>query len=48
MFYLGGLYLRGDGVQQDAGKARVWFEKSAAVGNEDAKTALSHLNSAKP
>jgi TPR repeat protein len=41
---LGALYANGDGVPQDYAKAREWYEKAAAKGDADAKTALERLS----
>ena len=37
---LGKRYEKGDGVLQDYGKAREWYEKAAAKGDADAKKKL--------
>ena len=43
MFNLGMRYENGDGVAQDYGKAREWFEKAAAKDNSDAMNNLGGL-----
>jgi hypothetical protein len=40
---LGEMYWFGDGTAADLGKARLWFEKSAAAGNTDATASLASL-----
>jgi hypothetical protein len=40
---LGEMYWFGDGTVADLGKARAWFEKSAAAGNADAAASLASL-----
>lgn len=40
---LGEMYWFGDGTASDLGKARTWFEKSAAAGNKDAAISLASL-----
>ncbi|MBV8134272.1 MAG: SEL1-like repeat protein [Deltaproteobacteria bacterium] len=40
---LGLLYEHGNGVDQDYGKAREWFQKAADAGNADAKRELERL-----
>ena len=42
-FRMGEHYLKGDGVEKDLNKAREYFAKSAAQGNEDTKAALQKL-----
>ena len=44
MFNLGLLYDNGQGVAQDYGKAREWYQKAAEAGNTDAKKALLRLH----
>lgn len=41
--YLGRMYIRGDGVAQDATEAIAWFEKSAALGNVEAPADLADV-----
>jgi uncharacterized protein len=41
---LGVLYANGQGVAQDYGKAREWYQKGAAAGDTNAKQALSRLH----
>jgi hypothetical protein len=41
---LGCCYQRGEGTEVDLGKARYWFERAAAKGNEVAIRALAHLD----
>ena len=43
MFNLGKRYENGDGVAQDYGKAREWFEKAAAKDNSQAMNGLGWL-----
>jgi hypothetical protein len=43
MFNLGVRYQNGDGVAQDYGKAREWYEKAAAKGNSDAMNNLGWI-----
>ncbi len=43
MALLGQLYEKGIGNERDFAKAREWYEKAAAGGNEDAKRALLRL-----
>jgi TPR repeat protein len=43
MSYLGVLYDYGQGVAQDYAKAREWYEKAAAKGNEFSETKLKEL-----
>jgi hypothetical protein len=43
MVYLGVLYYNGQGVSQDYGQARQWYEKAAAQGSEYAKSRLQAL-----
>ena len=43
---LGLLYLRGEGVERDEILAKLWFEKAAALGDEDAKVNLSRFEDA--
>jgi hypothetical protein len=38
-------YLRGEGTELDLGKARYWFERAAAKGDEDAIGNLARLDS---
>jgi TPR repeat protein len=40
---LGNLYYDGQGVAQDYGQARLWFEKAAVAGNATAMTNLGAL-----
>jgi localization factor PodJL len=40
---LGGLYLRGTGVERDLNKAREFFERASASGNVFAKRDLAYL-----
>jgi hypothetical protein len=40
-YIMGKRYLIGDGVTQNVGTARSWFEKAAAQGDSDAKKALT-------
>lgn len=40
-YYLGGLYYKGEGVEQDYAKAVDWFSKSADRGNAKAQTDLA-------
>jgi hypothetical protein len=47
-FRLGEFYRDGDGVAQDAAKAKELFTKSAAQGNQDAARALDKMNAANP
>jgi TPR repeat protein len=47
LYHLGESYEYGQGVAQDDGKAREWYQKAAEAGNEDAKRALSRLSSPK-
>lgn len=42
-FWLGNLYRNGNGVDRDMAKAREWFEKGAAAGNEGCTLALTTL-----
>jgi TPR repeat protein len=43
-FNLGCCYHDGKGTEVDLGKARYWFERAAAKGDERAKPALAHLD----
>lgn len=43
MYNLGRIYRDGCGVNKNADKARIWFEKSAKKGNEEAKKALAEM-----
>ena len=43
-YNLGICYMRGDGTEVDLGKARYWFERAAAKGDEDAIEALAELD----
>jgi TPR repeat protein len=43
-FYLGMLYENGDGVPEDYGKAREWYEKSAAQGDANAQFYLGLMS----
>ena len=40
-YYLGGLYYKGEGVEQNYEKAASWFQKSADQGNPKAQTDLA-------
>ena len=40
-YYLGGLYYKGEGVEQNYEKAAAWFQKSADQGNPKAQTDLA-------
>jgi TPR repeat protein len=44
---LGVIYNSGNGVPKDHAEARKWFEKSAAAGNEVAKTTLKNVEQSK-
>ena len=41
---LGYCYYYGDGTEVDVGKARYWFERAAAKGDEKAIKSLAHLD----
>ena len=41
---LGVCYRDGEGTEVDLGKARYWFQRAAAKGNEEATDALAHLD----
>lgn len=43
-YYLGEMYLRGDGVSQDFKKAVAWYDKSAEAGLPEAQAAMSGLS----
>ena len=43
-FNLGVCYRDGEGTEVDLGKARYWFERAAAKGNEKAKACLADLD----
>ena len=40
---LGVIYNEGDGVPRDLRRAREWFEKSAALGNPEARQNLREM-----
>ena len=46
-FFLGVCYAGGEGVTEDLQKAKYWYQKALANGEEDAKKALEELNSKK-
>ena len=43
-FYLGEMYLRGNGVRQDFGAAKGWYQRAAESGLPEAQAALAGLN----
>lgn len=45
MIGLAGMYLEGNGVEQDAQKSLEWFQKAAELGDADAKDIIDFLNS---
>ena len=42
-YFLGEMYLRGKGVDQDFAQAAVWYEKAAVGGHADAQSAIGSL-----
>jgi hypothetical protein len=44
MYYLGLMFVNGDGVPKDLNRARWWFKKSAAKGNRDAQKILADID----
>lgn len=43
MFNIGAMYYNGLGVAKNEAEARMWFQKAADKGSEDAKKALQQL-----
>ena len=46
-YYLGLLFLAGNGVQQSKANAEMWFGKAAAQGHSEAKRAIQDVKSKK-
>jgi TPR repeat protein len=44
MYRLGGLYATGRGVGRDPAQARLWYQKAADLGHDDARRALAKLH----
>ena len=47
-YYLGFMYYKGQGVEQDFSQAKLWFEKAAAQGHAGSKEMLKRMASNQP
>ena len=41
--FLGRMYLRGEGVKQDFGLAKMWFERGAEYGDKESQIGRAHV-----